>query len=444
MSRLEELKAIARNHPASRYVVNTGWLLAGRLLGFPINLVVVAYVARYLGVESFGVLSFALSVVGLFTAAAGLGMDNILVRELVRNPELEPTLTCTSLLMRITSGVVLSGAIILFASTANLPDHEYWILVITSLSLIFQSSAVLKCYFEANVRAKFVAQAMLAQILVSALLKILLIVLEAPLIWFAVVSVVESMVLALMLFGFYRAERGKLGVTGWRFDVEAALGLLRSSWPFILQGIALSAYMKLDQLMIRAMLGVEEVGIYSAAVRISEGWLVIAVILTTSLYPALISAQKISEELFRERLTDFYSLMLWCSILIAIPIVLFSDTIIAVVFGQDFSSAAKVLAVHAWSGIFVFLITASSRWYLAINRERSILYRALLGAISNVLLNYLMIPAYGIVGAAYATLISYALMALLYDLLDPIGRQSFVLKVSSVVRPFVRIRSILS
>ena len=177
--------------------------------------------------------------------------------------------------------------------------------------------------------------------------------------------------------------------------------------------------------------------------RISESWLVIAVILTTSLYPALISAQKISEELFQERLADFYSLMLWCSIFIAIPIVLFSDTIIAVVFGQEFSPAADVLAVHAWSGIFVFLITASSRWFLAMNRERSILYRALLGAITNVLLNYLLIPTYGVIGAAYATLISYALMAVLYDLFDPAGRQSFVLKVSSVGRPFVRIRAIL-
>ena len=444
MSRVGELKDRARSHPSARYVVNTGWLLAGRFLGFPINLVMAALVARYLGVDSFGELSFAAGLVALFASVAALGLDNIVVREVVRNPESEPVITGTALLMRVVAGALFTIAIIIGAKLALLPDREYWILVITSLSLVFLSSAVLKCYFEAKVRAKFVAQAMLGQIVVSAMLKTLLILFEARLEWFAVVLLVDSMVLFFILFRFYRHEAGVPGPGAWRFEFDTAISLLSSSWPFMAQAVALTVYMKLDQLMIRVMLGVEEVGIYSAAVRISESWLVIAVILTTSLYPALISAQQKSEQLFRELLADFYSLMFWCSIFLAVPIALFSDTIIILIFGREFAEAGEVLAVHAWSGICVFMITASSRWYLAINRERSILYRALLGAITNILLNYLLIPTYGVVGAAYATLISYALMAVLYDLLDPTGRPSLGLKFSAVFRPFVRLRSALN
>jgi O-antigen/teichoic acid export membrane protein len=418
-----------------RYARNTGWLLLQRFITFPVSLIVGIYIARYLGVESFGVLSFAQGLVALFTAFAALGLDNVLVRELVKHPENGYALMGSAFWLRLVSGIITMCLVISLTMLSEITSEEKLMVGIISFSMIFQTSGVLRCYFEAKIRARSIAQSMLFQTALSAFLKILLITIEAQLFWFAVAALMDSIVLAFALFWAYRKSSTHDYPTPWKYDASTAKQLLISSWPLLLSGFALSLYMKLDQVMIRILLSPTDVGNYAAAVRISESWLILAVILTTSLYPAIISAKERGENIFLNRLQAFYSLMFWLSVLIAAPIAVFAFHIIQLVYGESYSAAAPVLAVHAWSGIMVFMITASSRWYLTNGLERSIMYRAVLGAISNICLNFLFIPHFGIIGAAYATLISYSIMAVVYDAFDPNGHKSLSLKFTSVLWP---------
>jgi len=174
-----------------------------------------------------------------------------------------------------------------------------------------------------------------------------------------------------------------------------------------LSGMVISIYMKIDQVMIKEMLGAEQVGLYAAAVRLSEAWYFVPMAITSSVFPAIINAKKQSEVLYYQRLQKLYDLMVWLAVAIALPTTFLAPWVIRVLYGEAFLPAAGVLSIHIWAGVFVFLGVASGKWLLTENYTRIAFYRTFIGAIVNVVLNIILIPKYGINGAASATLISY-------------------------------------
>jgi O-antigen/teichoic acid export membrane protein len=221
----------------------------------------------------------------------------------------------------------------------------------------------------------------------------------------------------------------------WKVTHTAGKKLLRGSWPLMFSGLALSIYMRIDQIMLRMMVDISDLGKYSAATRVAESWLFFAVIITTTFFPAILNAKNTNETMYLQRLQKFYDLMLWFPIFFAGGICFFADDIILIAFGKEFYEAGSVLKIYAWAGVFVFMITASSRWFITEGFEKSILYRALAGAVLNVILNIVLIPLWGIDGAALATLFSYGGMAFVYDAMDPCGHVSFRMKLRSLGAP---------
>jgi O-antigen/teichoic acid export membrane protein len=198
-----------------------------------------------------------------------------------------------------------------------------------------------------------------------------------------------------------------------RFNKKIAQNLLKDSWPLILSGMVIAIYMRIDQVMIKEMLGSESVGQYAAAVRISEAWYFIPMVIASSVFPAIINAKKISEELYYARLQQLYSFMVWLSIAIALPMTLLSDWVVHLLYGNQYQQAGNVLMIHIWSGVFVFLGVASGKWLLNENLQIFSTINTSIGAILNIFLNYIFIPKFGIEGAAWATLISYCVAAYL-------------------------------
>jgi PST family polysaccharide transporter len=199
----------------------------------------------------------------------------------------------------------------------------------------------------------------------------------------------------------------------------------------MLSSIAVMIYMKIDQIMIGQMLGNDAVGIYSAAVRISEIWYFIATAVAASVLPAILEAKKHSEGQYRQRLQGLFDLMTWMAIIVAFPVTFFATPLVTMLFGADYSEAGGVLAIHVWATVFVFLGVAGGNWFLAENQQLISLQRTALGAVVNVLLNILLIPMMGVVGAAWATLISYAIAAMLSDVLQRATRDMFMMKLKS-------------
>jgi O-antigen/teichoic acid export membrane protein len=189
--------------------------------------------------------------------------------------------------------------------------------------------------------------------------------------------------------------------------------------------------MRIDQVIIKELLGTREVGIYAAAAKISEVWSFIPVIVTNSLFPAILSAKTHDPMVYTERLQRLYSVMVLAALAIALPVTLLSDWIVQILYGYAYRDAGPALMIHVWGGVFVALGTASSTWLLSENLQHIALYRTLFGAIANLALNMALIPRYGIVGAAIATVAGYMLAGFIFDLFHGKTRRMFFMKVDA-------------
>lgn len=382
-----------------------------RILSMVVALFVGVYVARYLGPERFGLLSYAGSFVGLFTALATLGLDGIMVRELVKTPERRDELLGTAFWLKAV-GVILMwiGIAVAIPFTDNDTQTNILIIIIAS-AVIFQAFNVIDFNYQAEVTSKFVVYAHLVQLVVSSITKLIFVWIAAPLVWFACVFMLDAAVHAAALTAMYLKKTGR--VWHWKFRWETAKQLLKDSWPLILSGMVISIYMKIDQIMIKEMLGAEQVGYYAAAVRLSEAWYFVPMAIISSVFPAIINAKKQSEKLYYQRLQKLYNLMVWSAVAIALPTTFMAPWVIKALYGEAFLPAAGVLSIHIWAGVFVFLGVVSGRWLLTENLQIFSTLNTSIGAIVNIILNYVLIKNMGIKGAAISTLISYFVAAYL-------------------------------
>ncbi|MBE0626759.1 MAG: flippase [Burkholderiales bacterium] len=390
-------------------------MFAEQLLRMIAGLLVGIWVARYLGPSQFGLFSYAIAFAALFGSIAKLGLDSIVVRDLVRDPNQRDLYLGTAFWLKLFGALAMLGIIgIAMQFTSSDTTTKIYVFIVAS-GAIFQSSEVVDFYFQSKVLSKFVSICKLAQLLTSSLLKLYLIVVRAELIWFVWVSLVDQTTLGISLLIAYRAQR--IGRFFSHFDMVTARKMLRDSWPLLFSGLVVMVYLRIDQVMIKEMLGEKEVGLYSAAIRISEVWYFLPLILTKSLFPSIVTAKTKSENLFYSRLTKLYGFLLLMGVVIALPVTFLSDRLIVLLYGVAYKQAGQVLMIHIWSGIFVSVALVSGSRYLSDNLQRYAFFRAVFGAAINVALNLILIPIYGSVGAAASTVVAQAMMALLFDIL---------------------------
>ena len=318
-----------------KYLANTSWLFFERILRILISFVVSVFVVRYLGPKDFGVYSYAISFAWLFASISTLGLESISTRELVKNPDRRDEINGTVFFLRLFGSIaciIITAILLLLIGESN---YNTLLILIFSGSFIFQSFSTIEYYFRGIVKAKYNAYALSASVIISSGLKILFIFLKAPLIYFIIAASLEYLVLAIGLVAVYHYN--KLSIFNWKCSKKIATSLLKDSWPLALSGVVVMIYMRIDQVMIKNMMNEEAVGYYSAAVRLCEAWYFIPVTLCNAIFPAIVNAKNVSQKFYNNRMQKLYDLLSWLAIGIAVPVTIFSDQIIQILFGSDFS-----------------------------------------------------------------------------------------------------------
>ncbi|TQD24055.1 flippase [Methanolobus vulcani] len=426
-----------------KYFVNTSWLFFEHIVRLSVALFVSVYVARYLGPDNYGLLNYSISFVGLFSVIATLGLDQIVIRELVKDRSKRDFILGTTFLLKILGAFLV---LILLAIGIQFTSNDSFtnlLIFIIAAGTLFQSINVIDFYFQSRVQSRFIVQVKFWSIMGISLLKIYSIHIEAPLLWFAFLVLVENIILALGFFMIYKSNG--LSVLSWKFDMNLAKLFLKNSWPLIFSSIFVTFYIRIDQVMINEILDSKAVGIYASAVKLSEAWYFVPMIISSSLYPAIIEAKKISEDLYYTRLQQLYDLLAIIAIVIILPVTILSDWIIIVLYGQEYIGAGTVLSIHIWAGLFVFLGVARGKWILAENLQTYTFLYTFLGALSNVILNLYMIPLYGINGAAFATLISQFVSVIVVPFIIKETRTSVFMLIKSIllISQIQRLRKII-
>lgn len=426
---------IEQRHNLLKILGNTGWLFFDKVLRMGVGLIVGVWVARYLGPVQFGLFNYAIAIVALFTAIGTLGLNNIVVRDLVRQPSTEaPTTLGTAFLLQIVGGVLaclIAVAVVYLMRPAD--EEAILIVLILGITILFRASDVVRYWFEARVESKYTVWIENAVFILFAGVKIALILLEATLVSFVWLVLAEAVVVAILLIAVYLRQETE--IAKWKYQFKRSKELLSDSWPLILSGLAVMLYMRIDQIMLGQMLGDEAVGIYSAAVRLSEIWYFIPMIIVSSTFPALIAARQTSTEKYEDMLKKLFRLMFLLALSLAIPISFMSEFIITTLYGTNYTGAASILVVHIWAGVFVFMGVASSRWFISENLQKYTFYRTLTGCVISLSLNYMFIPEFGPIGSAWSLVISQAAASVFFNAFNSRTRPVFYMQMQ-VLNPF--------
>ena len=388
-----------------KYLRNTGWMFFGKFFTLGISFFIGIYIARYLGPSNYGLFSYVISFVGLFGFLASFGIDSIVSREIIKDHGKKDELIGTTFYLKIIGSIIAITAIIIVSFFTTKDLFTLGLIWIFSLNFIPQAFNIIEIYFQSQVLSKNVVKAQIISNVISTLLKILVIVFNKGIFWLLVILIVESAIYALILLFSFR----KFGnhIRQWKFNITVAKSLLKDSWPLMLSTVAIGIYMKIDQVMIKNMLGNEQVGIYAVAVKLSEVWYFIPMLICTSLFPSIVQAMHTSKELFESRMKKLYFMMFWLSTGIATFITILSHLIIKVLFGLQYLGAVTTLQIYVWAGIGVSLGLIVNQYLLVNNYTKISFYITLIGAMINVIFNIILIPRMGISGAAVATTISY-------------------------------------
>lgn len=410
-----------------------------------VGLFIGLWLARYLGPEQFGLFSFASAFTAIFAAVSTFGLQNIVVREIVQYPVEENKILGTSAILLILGGLI---AYIAINSTFYLIRPEdilsRLLVAVLGATTLCQVGEVAVYWFESQTKSKYTVLVQNSAFVLFAVIKAILIILNAPLIAFALSTLLEAIIASVMLlivFGKYGKPLKSLIP-----DFNKAKSLLQDSWPLMLSGIAVIIYMRIDQIMLGKMVDDTAVGIFSAAVKVSELWYFVPVAIVGSVFPEIIKKKSISKKKYYEMLQCLYDIMVIISVIIVLPMTYISTPLVVYLFGKAYEEAGSVLAIHLWSSVFVFLGVASSKWFVAENRQTLALQRTILGAITNIGLNFWLIPIYGVLGAAWATVISQAVTVLVADALHKDTRIMFKMKLDSfnIIRAFQRLNRVVS
>lgn len=392
-----------------KIIRNIGWLMIEKVFAMVINFSIVIYLVRYLGVEDFGKLSYCISFVALFEAIAKLGLNGIVVRNLVQEPEAKNTILGTAFILKLLGSLAACILVIISSFKFNYNKELFSINIIIAGGLIFTAFDTIDYWFESQVNSKAISLIRSIQLIINSALKLVFIWLNLSLIAFVWLICIDYVLKALLKIWIYFKYNFSIFI--WKFNFAKAQMILKDSFPLILSGVMVSIYMKIDQVMLGNMTNSAIVGNYATAVKFSEIWYFFPVAICSSCFPAIIQAKNTSYQEYYLKLQQLYDLMVGIALVIAIPITFFAKPLIIYLLGAEYTDAGTILAWHIWAGIFVFLGVARSKWLMIENLTIFNFATTGLGALTNIGLNLWLIPHYQGIGAAIATIISYAVAA---------------------------------
>jgi len=422
MTFVEFLKALKSRNELVIIVGNSAWLLGDRLLAVVLGAIMSAVIARYLGPASFGILSTVLAYVFLLSSFATLSLDGLIVRELVKFPDKKENILGTAFFVKCAVVII---TFVVGMSLAHFTGFQFdgfpFLIVVALASILFQGFDVIGFHFQSQLNGRAIALARSSSVFLGAAVKLILVVAGAPLVWFAATPTIEAAMAATFLVLLY--TRYGASLTSWQFDKIKAYTLLRSALPIAISGVCVVAMMQVDKLILGDIIGAESVGIYSAATLVSTTWYVIPVVVGISVAPTLTKLYDFDRKQFIDRVQDLLSAITFLALVSGIVTSLLSDALIYLIFGSTYSAASLVLTIHIWTGLFVSHIVIRNQVLLIEGCMSTVAYVSGLALLSNVALNLILIRTYAEIGAATASLLSWALCSLFFPLaFDPSRR----------------------
>lgn len=404
-------------------VKNLFWSVLGKIVNLLSGLIVGIIIARYLGPEQFGLMNYVISYVFLFQTFAIFGLDAIEVREEARNQTPIHVIIGTAFFLKIIFGAIFMFMAILTSWIMDADGYTTLLIAIYSFSIVVNSFSVIRNYFMAIVENEFIVKAEIARTLISIAIKIILLFFQASLTIFIIAYLFDFSLLASGYVMAYHSKGKKM--REWNFSLKCSKYLLKESFPLMLTSAAVIIYQRIDQVMIGQMIDKTAVGYFSVASRFVEVLIYIPMMLAQTITPILVSNREKSEVDYIRKGQQFMNFSLWCSLLASILTSLFAYWIVLFTFGTAYLPAVTVLQILAFKAASVALSNTAGAMLVTEGIQRYAILRDGFGCIVCVILNYILLPRYGIIAAAFVAIASNVAAGYLADALIPAYRHLF-------------------
>jgi len=404
---------------------NAGWIVGCKVVKALLTLIVTAITTRYLGVENYGLISYAAGLVAFVVPIMQLGLNFTIVHEIIERPKEEGKVVGTVMAMSAMSSLLCIVGVIAFSMIVNAGEKDTIIVcAVYSLMLCFQAFEMVHYWFQAKLMSKYSAITMLFSYVAVTVFQVLLVVFRASVYFFAISYSLDYLIIAVVLTVLFTKKSGqKLS-----FSFALAKQMFSVSKFYIVSNLMVTIFAQTDKVMLKLMLGNAETGIYSAAYNcaIMANFVFAAII--DSMRPDIFNAKKDSQEKFEEKMSELYSVLFYFSLIMCVAITLLSPLVIKIMCGDGYAPSVDVLRIAVWMTIFSYLGTARSIWILAENKQKYLWILNLVGAVLNVGLNFVLIPVLGALGAAITTVATqFFANVILGFIMKPIRRNNKLL-----------------
>ena len=400
----------------SREINNASWIISCRIMQMALSFVVSVISARFLGPSNYGLISYGGAYVAFFSSFCTLGLHSVVVRDIIDDPNDQGKTLGTALAMRLVSS---SMSILIIAIIVSLVDKgesmTIHVVILCSLMLLFQVFDTFNYWFQSRYESKISSIAALIAYGLSSVYKIAVLILQKNVLWFACATSIDYAFIALFLYVAYRQKKGpSLSISAGK-----AKSMIKRSYHYILAGMMSVIYGQIDKIMLKHMLDEEAVGLYSLGTSINSMWVFVLVAIIDSMYPTILQLHKTSKEAFEKKNRQLYAIVIYVSVFVGLVFLLFGKWVIGLLYGQEYLGAAAPLKVIVWYTIFSYLGVARNAWIVCENKQKYLKYMYFAAAVINVVLNFLMIPRWGSIGAAAASLITQIFTSILLPLCIP-------------------------
>lgn len=388
---------------------NSTWMIAAKVINIIIGLVVSVSLTRYLGAEQKGEMANAQVISAFWGFIASFGVLDIMISKFSIEKDKSAEIAASGMALMFCGGIV---AFLLSIYSAIILDVEIDVLiyvVLYAFVYIFQYLSIYEYWFYSNSNSKYYAVAQSVVHLIFLLFIPFGILLKLNLLYFIIVSVLETITTYMSLIVCYKNTKCYF-VGKFTFNKQIAKELFKLALPMIAMGFATTIYMKVDQIMVGKIMGNSELGLYSVAVNLSEYWYFIPATIYSSFLPILTESYGYGEDL-KKKLQQFADIMILIAYIAVLGVMIFGHWGIIFLYGEEFEGAANILKVYIWSGLFTCLSYSSQAFYIIYKDTKTIMWINLWGATINFALNIILIKILGSIGAAIATLLQYAIIA---------------------------------
>lgn len=387
----------------NKFIKNTGWIIGEQIARMILSFFIGILTARYLGPDNLGELNYTASFVSFFTSVATLGMNSVILKRIINEPEKEGEILGSSLVYRLIASVLSTISILVLVSILNQDDPLKIVLVLLqSVQLFCNAANIFDVWFVKRLESKYSSIAKLLSYIAFSLYRIYLLVTGKSVVWFAFATSFDLFIALIIMILMYKKQGG----SSLKFNIVTGYGILKDSYHFIISGIMVSIYSQMDRIMLGKMVSTSSVGLYSVAASLCSMWIFIPNAIITSAEPVILKLRENDYKKYIKRLEQLYSVIILICILASVAVWVLGDFAINLLYGEAYRGSVSVLNILIWSELFSMIGTARGIWIMAENKNKYVKYYLLIGSIVNVILNAILIPVFGITGAAVATLIT--------------------------------------